>query len=486
MPALEKFIYAEQIKNNYSLYSDEESASFDFDIQKEYKPSSQITFKLPYFLIPLAEDKLVYNVADLSFLETNIFLNKDGSLYVPFFIHPTSEKIFKQWIGKKYVYIDTDDSIFEATPTSSYRSLLVRNREKGSYFIAKVSIFGNVANGARHIDWCSAEGQHFFCKCTEKAVSNIKNFDLLRDVAAIGITGEIPVHFSNKYEITYGPKTVKTFGTVIRRVDEVFDNNTDKNIFSIASITSVIDRNDCYFEKIYISYRKSFEEFFINDFMFPIFKKLFELFLKYGISLETHCQNTLLEIDADWHCTGRLIYRDFDITCFDRARFPFVFTNEWNEYCSGRLDRTSLFSNLSAREELGRNFFHYLIGNLEKPCLLCARKLKLITKEEAKRIHKKIYSIFRSKLSEYLPLCRHEFYEQETWSYWKNTFKDIDISEIPVPLEKIHSLKKDSHEKIFINSPNLTVTDYYLASNGYILGFSKNIFVELYMPKKGL
>ena len=84
MPALEKFIYAEQIKNNYSLYSDEESASFDFDIQKEYKPSSQITFKLPYFLIPLAKDKLVYNVADLSFLETNIFLNKDGSLYVSF------------------------------------------------------------------------------------------------------------------------------------------------------------------------------------------------------------------------------------------------------------------------------------------------------------------------------------------------------------------------------------------------------------------
>lgn len=482
MPDIKSFLFNEQVKNNYSLYKGKDFIPLELSVPDEYKPSSQSIFRLSYFLIPFGNDKIEYALQEEKFFQENIFISSDDAVFYPFFIHPTTKEVFTKWVNGKYKFVTAENSIFEATPTSSYRSLLVKNLLTEKYFIAKVSIFGNVANGARQIDWCSAQAQYFFSSCTQKAAANIKNFELFKDIGALGLSGDYPIIFSKKYQITYGPKAIKVFGNVIRKVDNIFDNNQNTFICSVASITSLVDKKNCYLEKLYKSSGKEFKDFFIYDFMIPIFEKMYELFSIYGISLESHCQNTLLEITKGWHLTGKVFYRDFDITCFDRARFPFIFKDEWEKYCFDRLDRTSLYSNLSAREELGRNFFNYLIGNLEKPCLLCAEKLKIITKENAGEIHNKVYSIFRDRIKKVIPFYSDLFFKNNIWAFSQNVFRDIDISEIPCKLEKIKTFEDTLYERMLINSPDLQITDYYIAENGYVLGFAKNIFSELYMP----
>ena len=482
---LAKFIYAEQVKNNFSLYKNDSGISFELDIPSEYKPISQRWFNLSYFLIPQNEGKLKYNVESKEFFDKNIFFKINDSIYYPFFLHPTSVTIFKTWIGSKYEYVKAENSVFEATPTSSYRSLLVRNKITDEYFIAKVSIFGNVANGARQIDWTSAEGQFFFSNCTEKAAKRISDFSILKDEAAFGLTGDFPIHFSKKYNITYGPDKIQTFGNVIRRVDTIFNDDSETAIYSIAAITSTLDKNDCYFQKIYETSGKTFEDFFIYDFVLVIFEKFFELFNNHGISLESHCQNTLIEVTKDWNFTGRVVYRDFDITCFDRARYPFFYPTEWREYAENRLDRTSLFSNLSAREELGKNFFAQLFGSLVEACLLCATKLNIISKNNTQKIHDKIYSIFIERLHCVIPINKKILLEKNEWPYWKNVYSDIDISEIPTKLIKINSFDKNIYDEFLINSPELKISDFYKTENEeFVLGFSKNIYTKLFAKKR--
>ncbi len=481
---LQKFVYSEQVKNNYSLYKNDNSISFILDIPDEYKPSSQKVFKIGYFLIPLGKDKIQIDETQKEFFKKHIFLERDGVIYYPFFVHPTSEKIFTDWIADKYEFISSEKSIFEATPTSSYRSLVVKNIYTSEYFIVKVSIFGNVANGARQIDWTSADGQFFFSKCTANIVSKIDDFSILKDIGAFGISGDYPIHFSKKYNITYGPNKIKSFGNVIRRLDNIFDDNEGTAIYSIVSLTSVVDKNDCYFQKIYLASGKKFEDFFVNDFIMPIFEKFFEIFSRFGISLECHCQNTLIEISKDWKFTGRVVYRDFDITSLDRARFPFLFPEEWKEYCRNRLDRTSLYSNLSAREETGKNFYAQFIGSLVQACLLCAVEMKIISSEQSNQINKKIFDIFVEKISSIFPLYDKKLNESSTWPYGQNIYKDIDISEIPVQLLEISSFDEDLYEKFWINSPELEIDSYYKTEQDYILGFSNNIFTSLYMKRE--
>lgn len=481
---LKKFIYSEQVKNNYSLYKNDVSISFELDISEEYKPISQRIFKLAYFLVPVREDKIRIDENYKFFFEKNIFIRSNGKIFYPFFIHPTSESIFKEWIGIKYKYVSAENSIFESTPTSSYRSLVVKNICTDEYFMAKVSIFGNVANGARQIDWSSADGQFFFSKCTNNIISKISNFEIIKDIGAFGITGDYPIHFSKKYNITYGLDKIQSFGNVIRPLNDIFDDRTDTSIYSIASLTSVIDRKDCWFKKICLASGKEFEDFFLNDFIMVIFEKFFEIFSMYGISLECHCQNTLIEVTEDWKFTGKIIYRDFDITSLDRARFPFIFPKEWTEYCQNRLDRTSLYSNLSAREETGKNFFFQLMGSIVKSCLLCAVEVNLINSKQFEVIYNKIYLIFVDKIHEIIPLNKQILKTTTTWPFSKKVYSDIDISEIPVSLIKIKSFEKKLYEKLLINTSEFEITDYYKTEDEkYILGFSKNIYTQLFMRR---
>ena len=125
---MEEFIFAEQVLNNFDLYkgTDRENA-FKMNLKPDFLPENQNTFSLPYFLIPIDSDLILYKKNEEKFFDDNLFLSKNGKIYYPFFVHPETVDFFVSWLNGKYDFIDGDDSIYNATPTSSYRSLLVTN-----------------------------------------------------------------------------------------------------------------------------------------------------------------------------------------------------------------------------------------------------------------------------------------------------------------------------------------------------------------------
>ena len=136
---MEEFIFAEQVLNNFDLYkgTDRENA-FKMNLKPDFLPENQNTFSLPYFLIPIDSDLILYKKNEEKFFDDNLFLSKNGKIYYPFFVHPETVDFFVSWLNGKYDFIDGDDSIYNATPTSSYRSLLVTNLKTNVKFIVKV------------------------------------------------------------------------------------------------------------------------------------------------------------------------------------------------------------------------------------------------------------------------------------------------------------------------------------------------------------
>ena len=91
-------------------------------------------------------------------------------------------------------------------------------------------------------------------------------------------------------------------------------------------------------------------ELFIRKYIYePLKKIILDLLFNHGIMLEFHSQNVLLEYDNNYIPTGVFFYRDFDMTSYDRARFPFIHFEEWKERLCNHEDFISVESNIGNR-----------------------------------------------------------------------------------------------------------------------------------------
>ena len=82
---LKKFLYCEQVLNNYSLYNDNRYI-FKMNLSNEYLPESQKFFKLPYFIIPIDRENNEFAQKYKDFLDVNFFINKSRREYIIFSI----------------------------------------------------------------------------------------------------------------------------------------------------------------------------------------------------------------------------------------------------------------------------------------------------------------------------------------------------------------------------------------------------------------
>lgn len=100
---LDEFIFAEQVLNNYDLYNGtERENSFKMNLKPDFLPENQKSFSLPYFLIPLDKDFILYKKEEKEFFDENLFSEKDGKVYYPFFVHPETVELFVSWLNGKY------------------------------------------------------------------------------------------------------------------------------------------------------------------------------------------------------------------------------------------------------------------------------------------------------------------------------------------------------------------------------------------------
>lgn len=486
---LDEFVFAEQVLNNYDLYNgtDREN-SFKMNLKPDFLPENQKLFALPYFLIPLDKDFILYKKEEKKFFDENLFLSKNGKIYYPFFVHPETEELFVSWLNGKYEFIDGDESIYKATPTSSYRSLLVTNTRTNVKFIAKVSLFDNVANGARHIDWSSAFGQYGSSQIVCKCVNNVENLKFFEDIAAFGITADRALLLSNRFRVLIGERRIKTLANVIRKLPEEFYTESAGKICSIASFSSPVLSKESYIYKAWkaskLNYLKFVDKYIFN----PVKNILLRLFLEHGIVLESHCQNMMLELNESYLPTGKFYYRDFDITSFDRARFPFLHKKEWFEYCAMGENRTTLSSNMAMREYIGMSFLFHFIDNLIYPCVKYGVYEKIISEFKGKRFIAKKYKEMKNEILNLCPLADESFKKKnERWPYFKGTLKNISLSEIPVKLDKINEkidLEKN-YEKIIVGKPIYSGIDYYKSDCGLIVAANKENIFEIFNIKNG-
>lgn len=486
---LQDFIFAEQTLNNYDLYrGTERENSFKMNLKPDFLPENQKIFALPYFLVPTDNDFILYKEEEKKFFDENLFLSKNEEIYYPFFVHPETADFFKSWINGKYEFIDENDSIYTATPTSSYRSLLVTNLKTNVKFIAKVTIFDNVANGARHIDWSSALGQYGSSQIVCKCVDNIDNLNFFEDIAAFGITADRALFLSNRFRVLIGDRRIKTLANVIRKIPEEFNSNGCNKVCSVASFSSPVLLKQSYIYKAWKASEVSYLKFIEAYIFCPIKNILLKLFTEHGIVLESHCQNMMLELDESYLPTGKFYYRDFDITSFDRARFPFLHTKEWFEYCNIGESRTTLSSNMAMREYIGMSFLFHFIDNLIYPCIRYAVYEKIISESKANRFISKKYQEMKREILNLCPLADESFKKKnERWPYFKGTLKNISLSEIPVKLDKINEkidLEKN-YEKIIVGKPIYSGIDYYKSDCGLIVAANKENIFEIFNIKNG-
>lgn len=84
------------------------------------------------------------------------------------------------------------------------------------------------------------------------------------------------------------------------------------------------------------------------------------------------------------------------------------------------------------------------------------------------------------------PLADETFKKKNgKWPYFKGTLKNIDLSEVPVKLEKITGkidLEKN-YEKIIVGKPVYSGIDYYESECGLIIAANKNNIFEIFNIK---
>lgn len=479
---LKSFINCEQLLNNYSLYEENENWKnfFYINLEDKYKPEKQCFFRLPYFLIPLEKDFIVYKNSEIDFLRQNLFFYRANICYYAFFIHPSTCDLFLNWIGNKYEFIDENESLFLATPSSSFRTLIVQNTMTNNWFMVKVSLFDNIANGSRHIDWKSASGQFEACQIVNEILRNNKKIGLFEDILATGMTGDFPVILSERFKIKFGSRIINTFGNVIRKLP-ISENCTQNRICSFASYMSLCS-NGLFLKKALDFSCLSFESFFDKYIYKHLEKELLNLFITYGVIIEPHCQNMMLEIDDNYMPTGKFYYRDFDITGFDRARFPFILKNKWIEYIKNRLDRTSLYANTSVREGIGISFFVHFLDNLVKPSFFSAVKQNLITEQDMKKYMIIKFNSLKEKLSASMPENEELKKLKGSWNFNKNYLVKISKQEIPSEMTLLSDFKlDDSYRQLLFYEKGTSKIEYFKTPQDYILGFQKNTLVEMFI-----
>lgn len=291
---------------------------------------------------------------------------------------------------------------------------------------------------------------------------------------------------SNRFRVLIGDRRIKTLANVIRKLPEDFDRESFNRVCSIASFSSPVLEKESYIYKAWKNSKLSYLNFLDKYIFKPIKDILLKLIQEHGIVLESHCQNMMLELDESYLPTGRFYYRDFDITSFDRARFPFIHTKEWLEYCKVGQNRTTLSSNMAMREYIGMSFLFHFIDNLIWPCVRYGTLGKIISESKGNKFIADKYKEMKNEVLSLCPLADETFRKKnEKWPYFKGTLKNIALSEVPVKLTKLNEnidLEKD-YEKIIVGKPIYSGIDYYKTHCGLIIAANKDNIFEIFNIK---
>ena len=290
----------EQNLHNKDLWG---ANAFASNIAPEYIPENNPKFPLPYYLVPAEDAKFLQADSLDKRVSKQLMMMVDGKKYFKLFVHPESEAHY-EFMRDTYKYVSQDETEFTASPTSSYRSLVVWDHSdlKNKPFIAKVSLDKNVIGS---IDRLVSENE------VERSVANQKVFD------------RIGLEKLNKMNVKVFPESAglvmgkelpgapeKLGGQLIREIPDEVVNSKSKWLSFSALMSPNKKPKPLIMDVIKASGMDSFT--FFEEYMIKSYMKMFEnLSLKSGMNFEPHSQNLCFETTMDLKPTGKWVVRDF-------------------------------------------------------------------------------------------------------------------------------------------------------------------------------
>lgn len=297
---VKELLHEEQNLHNKDLWG---ASAFSSNIDPRYVPEENPKFPLAYYLIPEDDAKFLQASSLNDKVASQLTIKISGKKHYKLFVHPESEDHYA-FLKNAYRYIGPEETEFMASPTSSYRSLVVWNEANIAKkpFIAKVSLDKNVIGS---IDRLVSENE------VERSIANQKAFDHLGkkklEEMKVKVFPESAGLVISK-EIPGAPE--KLGGQLIREIpDDVI--NSKKKWFSFSALMSPNKKpRPIIMEVIKASGLSSYD--FFDQFMVKGYLQMFEeLSLKNGINFEPHSQNLCFETDINLKPTGNWVVRDF-------------------------------------------------------------------------------------------------------------------------------------------------------------------------------
>jgi len=297
---VKELLNEEQNLHNKDLWG---AGAFASNINPEYVPEKNPKFPLPYYLIPVEDAKFLKADSLDPRVSDQLIMRISGKKHYKLFVHPESEAHY-DFLRHSYNYIGPDKTEFMASPTSSYRSLVVwnKNSETRKPFIAKVSLDKNVIGS---IDRLVSVNE------VERSVANQKVFDrmgkenleklnlkLFPETAGLTIIKE------------HEGAPEKLGGQLIREIpDEVVDG--ENKWLSFSALMSPNRKSQPLILDVIAKSGLSSYDFF-DQYMINGYLKMFEdISLKAGMNFEPHSQNLVFETTKDLAPTGKWVLRDF-------------------------------------------------------------------------------------------------------------------------------------------------------------------------------
>lgn len=297
---VKELLYEEQNLHNKDLWG---AGAFASNINPDYVPEKNPKFPLPYYLVPaedahfLHADSLDPRIAD------QLLLKVSGKKHYKLFVHPESEAHY-EFLRNRYSYVGPENTEFMASPTSSYRSLVVWNKNNGlrKPFIAKVSLDKNVIGSIDRL----VSGNE-----VERSVANQKVFDKLGEEKLESLNLKLfPETAGLTVARNYDNAPEKLGGQLIREIpDEIIDG--EKKWLSFSALMSPNRKGNSLIMDVIAKSGLSSYDFF-DKFMISSYLKMFEdISLKAGMNFEPHSQNLVFETTSDLKPTGKWVLRDF-------------------------------------------------------------------------------------------------------------------------------------------------------------------------------
>ncbi|MBC7713512.1 MAG: hypothetical protein H7177_09240 [Rhizobacter sp.] len=297
---VKELLNEEQNLHNKDLWG---AKAFDSNIAPEYVPEANPKFPLAYYLMPEEDAKFLQADSLDKRISSQLMQMIDGKKYFKLFVHPESEAHY-EFLKANYKYVSQDETEFTASPTSSYRSLVVwdHTNKKKKAFIAKVSLDKNVIGS---IDRLVSENE------VERSVANQKVFDKIGKEELEKMHVKVFPESAGlvlDQEMPGAPK--KLGGQLIREIpDGVVESKTKWLSFS-ALMSPNRKPRPLIMDVIKASGLSSYD--FYEKYMINSYIKMFEeLSLKQGMNFEPHSQNLCFEVGMDLKPTDNWVLRDF-------------------------------------------------------------------------------------------------------------------------------------------------------------------------------